>query len=95
MRDKWYGDNRDLVKWGVLLTLAERCAAKHILQVLYYRPTEWAQIEIDGDQVPIPAAVIRHFRSVSEASAIEASAPVEVVSDTCKRPIRFIEPSWR
>jgi len=40
MRDKWYADNRDLVKWGVLLTLAERHAAKHILQVLYYRPTE-------------------------------------------------------
>jgi hypothetical protein len=37
MRDKWYVDNRDLVKWGILLRLAERYAAKHILQVLYYR----------------------------------------------------------
>jgi len=63
MRDKWYADNRDLVKWGVLLTLAERYAATHILQVLYYRPTEWAQLELDGEQAPLPAAVIRHSRS--------------------------------
>ena len=84
MRDKWYADNRDLVKWGVLLTLAERYAATHILQVLYYRPTEWAQLELDGEQAPLPAAVIRHFRRVSAASEIEASAPVEVVLDTFK-----------
>ena len=81
MRDKWYADNRDLVKWGVLLTLAEHYEAKHILQVLYYRPTEWAQLDLDGEQAPIPEAVIRHFRRVSAVSAIEASAPVEAVSD--------------
>ena len=37
MRDKYYADNRDLVKWGVLLTLAEQHAARHILQVMYYQ----------------------------------------------------------
>ena len=42
MRDQWYADNRDLVKWGILLRLAERYATKHILQILYYRTTcEW------------------------------------------------------
>lgn len=81
MRDEWYADNRDLVKWGVLLTLAERHAAKHILQILYYRPTEWAQLELDGEQIDMPAAVIRHFRSAAAASAIEASVPVEVLAD--------------
>lgn len=81
MRDKWYADNRDLVKWSVLLTLAERHAAKHILQILYYRPTEWAQIELDGEQVPIPAAVIQHFRMAAAAEAIRASAPIEVLTD--------------
>lgn len=81
MRDKWYADNRDLVKWGVLLTLAERHAARHILQVLYYRPTEWPKLELDGEQVSMPAEVIRHFR-IAAAAAIEASAPVEVLADT-------------
>jgi hypothetical protein len=82
MRDKWYADDRDLVKWGVLLALAERHGATHILQVLYYRPTEWALLELDDEHVPVPEAVIRHFRRASAASAIEASAPVEVVLDT-------------
>ena len=82
MRDKWYADNRDLVKWGVLLTLAERHAATHILQVLYYRPTEWAYLEVDGEDVPVPAAVIRHFRRTSAVLAINAPVPIEVVADT-------------
>ncbi len=82
MRDKWYADNRDLVKWGVLLTLAERHAATHILQVLYYRPTKWAYLEVDGEDVPVPAAVIRHFRRTSAVSAINAPVPIEVVADT-------------
>lgn len=81
MRDKWYADNRDLVKWGVLLTLAERHAAKHILQVLHYRPTDWAKLEVDGEQTSIPAPVIQHFRRAAAASAIEASVPVEVFTD--------------
>jgi hypothetical protein len=82
MRDKWYADDRDLVKWGVLLTLADRHRATHILQVLYYRPTEWALLEFDGEYISVPEPVIRHFRRASGALAIEASALVEVVLDT-------------
>ena len=59
MKDKWYGDNRDLVKWGVLLQLARRYSASRIVQVAYYRPEI---IEIDGCKYPIPDAVTRHFR---------------------------------
>ncbi len=81
MRDKYYADNRDLVKWGVLLTLAERHAAKHILQVLYYRQTEWAQLDLNGEPISLPAAVVRHFRQATAVAAIEASAPVDVLAD--------------
>lgn len=82
MRDQWYADNRDLVKWGVLLTLADRFHAKHILQVLYYRATEWAPLEINGENVKLPKAVVQHFRRVGAISTIQASVPVEVVLDT-------------
>lgn len=82
MRDKWYGDNRDLVKWGVLLELAHRYHARHILQVLYQRPTTWQQLEIDGEQVPLPAAVVQHFRNATSIAAIQCSALVEVISET-------------
>jgi hypothetical protein len=81
MRDKYYADNRDLVKWGVLLTLAERHAVKHILQVLYYRLTGWARLEVDGEEVALPVAVTRHFRQATAIAAIEAPVPVEVFAD--------------
>src|SRR5215467_12618572 len=89
MRDKWYADNRDLIKWGVLLTLAERHAAMHILQVLYYRPTEWPMLEVDGEHVPIPEPVIQHFRCVSLASSLKASIPIEVVSEPFESRERY------
>lgn len=81
MRDKWYGDNRDLVKWGVLLALAERSEARHILQVPYYRATEWPELELDGEAVRLPTAVIRHFRCVPAVVKIEASVPIEVMTE--------------
>ena len=41
MRDIWYADNRDLIKWGVLFRLAERYeAADHpggLLQAKHLR----------------------------------------------------------
>jgi len=82
MRDKWYADNRDLVKWGVLLTLAERLRAKQILQILYYRPTDWANLEVDGEQVALPLAVVRHLRDATGVSAIGASTPIQVLIET-------------
>ena len=82
MRDKWHGDNRDLVKWGVLLELANRYQARHILQVLYQRSSTWERLEIDGEQVELPAAVVQHFRNAASVSAMQSSARVEVVSET-------------
>lgn len=80
MRDEWYGDNRDLVKWGVLIELARRFEAACILQVLYRRPSEWGQIDIDGEQVQLLPAVLQHFRNTTNISAIQAGTHVEVVS---------------
>jgi hypothetical protein len=64
VKDKWYGDNRDLVKWGVLLKLASLYGASRIVQVAYYRPET---IEIDGVSYPMSDAVMVHFsRSVMD-----------------------------
>ena len=46
MKDIWYADNRDIIKWSVLLRLAEQYKAAQILQVAYYRPSRFATIEI-------------------------------------------------
>jgi hypothetical protein len=84
VKDKWYGDNRDLVKWGVLLKLASLYGASRIVQVAYYRPET---IEIDGVRYPMPDAVMTHFsRSVMDIDRLNvggsSSVQIEVVKST-------------
>jgi hypothetical protein len=79
VKDQWYADNRDLVKWGVLLNLARHHAAARILQVAYYRPSKWGLLEIDGEKCPIPDAVLRHFRDVRKIKELSADPRIEVV----------------
>lgn len=81
MKDKWYGDNRDLVKWGVLLELTRQYSIKHILQVLFYRPTEWKKIEIDGRPFEIPNGVIRHFRDVRSIRTLDSGIPIDTLTE--------------
>ena len=75
MRTQWYGDNRDVVKWGALVHLARRERRSTILQVALFRP--------DGDQtklstargvVPLPAEVCRHFRDLDDIQRLAASS---------------------
>ncbi len=91
MRDQWYGDNRDLVKWGVLLELVRRHRVQHVLQVLYHRPSTWEQMEIDGEQVELPAAVIQYFRNATAVSAMQCSAHVEVVSEAFENRSDYLQ----
>ena len=80
MRDQWYGDARDLVKWGVLLHLAKSYSVKRILQVAYYRPMKWGQLEIDGQKYPIPEPVIDHFRNVLNILTMPCEPRIEVLN---------------
>jgi hypothetical protein len=79
LREQWYGDNRDLVKWGVLLHLAHMYSAIRIIQVAYLRPTNWGSLEIDGKEYPIPDPVIEHFRSVPSVTRLAVGVSIHVV----------------
>ncbi len=79
MRDQWYGDHRDLVKWGTLLELAKRFRIDHILQVLFHRPSTWGSIVVDGESVPLPVEVREHFRNAKNIRALCESPRVEVI----------------
>jgi hypothetical protein len=86
MKDYWYADKRDLLKWSVLLTLAERTdAPHHVLQVLYHRRSTWHDIDLDrdgaGDPVPIPIPVLSHFRDAAAIKGLESPVLIEVISD--------------
>lgn len=78
MRDRWYGDKRDLIKWGILLRLAEIFEAERILQLAYYRPSEFGRLVIDGQEHDIPAEVIAHFRNLRTIGGIGSNVRVTV-----------------
>ena len=91
MRDEWYSDNRDLVKWGVLLNLAELHSTAIILQVAYYRSTRWKCIEIDGRAYPLPLEVVSHFRSIKNIKALRSNARVRVLVDPFQDRARYLQ----
>lgn len=79
MKDQWYGDKRDLVKWGVVLHIAREYGVARILQVAYLRPSGWASLEINGTSQPIPEVVISHFRRVQNIKGLSARPRIEVL----------------
>jgi hypothetical protein len=81
LRDRWYGDARDLVKWGVLLHLAREYGLSRVLQVAYLQASEFECLEVDGDSVPLPPEVIQHFRRVQNIKAIATQPRIEVVEE--------------
>ena len=81
MRDQFYSDNRDLVKWSVLHRLAEIFDAKRILQIAFYRPSKFANIIIDGKEHEIPREVLAHFRDLKTISNINSKLHVNVFYD--------------
>jgi hypothetical protein len=89
MRDKWYSDNRDLVKWGVLLQLAELYNTATILQVAYYRPTPWDGIEIDGRAYPLPLEVVNHFRNIKNIATLRPN--VMVLDAPCHDRAQYLQ----
>lgn len=78
MRDIWYADNRDLVKWGVLLRLAEIYDAARVIHVVYYRKTDFGSLVIDGQRFDVPPSVLAHFRDLRTVAAMHSKVRITV-----------------
>lgn len=78
MRDIYYADNRDLIKWGVLLRLAEMFDAARIVHVAYYRESQFGPLIIDGQEFDVPQSVLAHFRNLRTIAAIQSDVRVTV-----------------
>ncbi len=78
MKDCWYADNRDLIKWGVLLHLANDFEARRVLQLAYYRPSVFGTLDIGGVVKNIPPEVIAHFRDIQRIGGINSKVRVTV-----------------
>ena len=81
MRDEWFGDKRDLVKWTTLLKLAERDRLRHILQVLYFRTSNWHHVEIGGCEVEIPTSIIAHFRDARNICTMKCDPVIDILTE--------------
>jgi hypothetical protein len=96
MRDWWYGDKRDVVKWGTALVLARKWSITTVLQVALYRadrPTY--QLAIDGateSTETLPVEVIRHFRNIEHIQRLADDVQLRI--DIHKDPFQWC-PEYR
>lgn len=84
MRDRWYGDDRDVVKWSALIHLAQREAVSKVLHVAMYRVDRPpAPLTTAYGRVDLPPAVFRHFRDLNDVQRLaEATGlAIEVVKE--------------
>lgn len=78
MKTAWFGDNRDLVKWGALLHIARERKASVIVQVCFLNSHKFPQLTIDGKSVAIPPGVIEHFRSIRSVEHLTNEVGIKV-----------------
>ena len=86
MRDQWYSDKRDLVKWSVLLLLAKKRKADRIIQIACYNASDYGKIEIDGEQHAMPEEVISHFRNIGKISGLTTHPEITVFDASFGKP---------
>ena len=79
LRDQWYGDGGDLLKWGTLVHIAQRDNLAAILHVALYRPDdEWATVNSSRGAVEIPGEVLRHFRNLDNVHRLSKSSGIRI-----------------
>ncbi len=79
MRDTWYGDRRDLVKWGTLAHIAQREKLGLIVQVPYLRCDNRLPLTTSNGRVNIHSAVWSFFRNVPSVVGLGAHLDREIL----------------
>ena len=79
MRDIWYGDRRDRVKWGALVHLARTQQLSKIIQVALYRTWKKRGLKVDGSRVPVPKEVWDHFSCLGNIQRLAEATGIEIV----------------
>ena len=81
MRDLWYGDRRDVVKWASLVHLARAYGIRRILQVAFYRPDKFEghHLVVNGRKpVCIADEVWYHFRNLHQIEGLAGACSLEI-----------------
>lgn len=90
MRDIYFGDRRDRVKWGALVHLAQNAGLRSILQVAYLRDLEDRMLETPSGTVNVNDEVWRFFSSLDRVVELgtKLGLTIRVVAAPFARPTR-------
>ena len=81
MRDRWYGDDRDVVKWSATLHLARREEVADVLYAALYRPDDdWPPLATARGPAALPDEVVRHFRDIDDLQRLAARTGLRIVA---------------
>jgi hypothetical protein len=79
MRDKWYADNRDLLKWATLAHIARAQRLQTIVQVPYWRPEEFRpHFCFRGKNLPVSDEVWGFFRNIHHITQLSPKIAVSI-----------------
>jgi hypothetical protein len=79
MRNYWYGDHRDIVKWGVLLCLARQNQIPFILQVAYLTTVNVIPLlASEFGEVRVASEVLEHFRDIRQIAGLAALTGIQI-----------------
>jgi hypothetical protein len=81
VQDKYYSDKRDLVKWSVLLLLAQRYKLDRILQIAYFCHSDFGDIDVDGEQIKMPPEIRPFFRNFQNITKLCERPSISVLPD--------------
>jgi len=73
MKDIWYADKRDVLKWSGVVHLCSKEEIRSILWVPYYRKQEWPELVFDKVNIILPEQVIKHFRDIEDIARLAHS----------------------
>ena len=85
MRDRWYGDDRDVVKWSTLVHLAQREAISRVLYIAMYRVDDPpASLKTSRGVVELPKSVLTHFRDLDDVQRLAGDTGLAI--EVFKKP---------
>lgn len=80
MKDAYYADKRDLVKWSGIVHLCAINELTNVIQIAYYRHENLPEMSFDSKTktIPIPREVFLHFRNIDDIRRLGDEIGLEV-----------------
>lgn len=91
MRSIWFGDKRDVVKWSVLLHLAQQHKLSVIAQICFLNEYRFPAVIVDKAPLPVPEEVLEHFRSIKSVTRLTDKVTIEVFDELLGNRLQYVD----